>query len=150
MVLMALNYLTVQDVIWLNTQITGTPQAFDYARLEDGVFYQYGYGNSHDVPAQATRFVTGLAKKQAFAAGNRSTALAAALAFCAVNGYGLEGEAVAWAEQGTGQIVRIEEDEHHYPTPADAAHEVLARYGDEIRSVYQAESSQRMALQPAP
>ena len=147
---MALNYLTVQDVIWLNTQITGTPQTFDYARLEDGVFYQYGYGNSHDVPAQATRFVAGLAKKQAFAAGNRATALAASLAFAAVNGYGLDGDATAWAERGEGKVVRVEEDEHHFPAPALAAQDVLAQYGDVIRAVYQAESQQRMALQPAP
>ncbi|MFX9023872.1 hypothetical protein ABTN14_19975, partial [Acinetobacter baumannii] len=68
------------------------------------MFYQYGYGNSHDVPAQATRFVTGLAKKQAFATGNRATALAAALAFAAVNGFGVQGEVTAWAEGGAGQV----------------------------------------------
>lgn len=145
---MALNYLTVQDVIWLNTQITGTPQAFDYARLEDGVFYQYGYGNSQDVPAQATRFVTGLAKKQAFAAGNAATALAAALAFMAVNGYGLEGDPADW--KGEAAVKAVEEDPHHFPTPANAAHQVLAEYAEVIKSVYATESGQRLALQPAP
>ena len=70
MVTHQLLYLTVQDLLWINLQVTGTVNKFDYARLEDGAFYQYGYGKSKDLLAQAARFYPGLKHKAAFTAGN--------------------------------------------------------------------------------
>ena len=60
---MALNYLTVQDMLFLNLQITKSVQPFDYARLEEAVFYQYAPGQSTDLVAQGARFLVGFSKR---------------------------------------------------------------------------------------
>lgn len=83
---MALHYLTVQDVLTLNLQITGAPQPFDYARLEEAVFYQYAPGQSDDLVRQAARFLSGFVKMRPFAEGNEACAFAGTVAFLQGNG----------------------------------------------------------------
>lgn len=94
-----LAYVTVQDLLWLNMRITRKPCAFDYARLEEATFYQYGYGKSGDIFPQAARFASGFAAKRPFADGNSATALAGCTAFLLLNGYelalGPDGMAIA-------------------------------------------------------
>ena len=82
-----LKYLTVQDVLWVNLHVTGRPQEFNYADLEEVTFYQYGYGGSTDLLAQAARFVSGFLKKGPFESGNEGTAFISVLAFLRANGY---------------------------------------------------------------
>ncbi|HJP82353.1 MAG TPA: hypothetical protein VJ835_02515 [Fimbriimonadaceae bacterium] len=82
-----LKYLTVQDVHWVNLHVTGSPQDFNYADLEEVTFYQYGYGGSTDLLAQAARFVSGFLKKRPFESGNEGTAFISVLAFLRANGY---------------------------------------------------------------
>ena len=53
----ALQYLTVQDILWINLQVTKKVQHFNYARLEEATFYQYAYGDSNTLLPQAARFV---------------------------------------------------------------------------------------------
>ena len=147
----ALTYLTVQDVLWLNTQITGAPQDFDYARLEDGVFFQYGYGNSLDVPTQAERLLVGLAKKQPFAAGNRATALASTLVFLTLNGFAVAGDVGLHAESVWSGGSWTETDAFHGDhrlTTSEASEAVLEAHHDAIWKIAEAEAATRIPLEP--
>lgn len=83
----SLHYLTVQDILWINLQVTKKVRHFNYARLEEATFYQYAYGESSTLFPQAARFITGFVKMRPFEAGNEGTALVATLAFLAINGY---------------------------------------------------------------
>jgi len=80
-------YLTLQDLIWLNSEITKSPQPYSYDRLEEATYYQYSYRQSRDVPLQAARFLWGYLKYRPFARGNLATALIATLVFLHINGY---------------------------------------------------------------
>lgn len=95
-------YLTLQDLIWINTEVTKSPQPYSYDRLEEATYYQYSYRQSRDVPLQAARFLWGYLKYRPFARGNLATALIATLAFLHINGYKtrLPAEhAAKWIEQ---------------------------------------------------
>jgi prophage maintenance system killer protein len=122
---MALNYLTVQDVLFLNLRITGKKQPFDTLKLEEAVYYQYASGQSDDLVAQAARFLTGFADKAPFQSGNDACAFAGLLAFLAANGHTLEledHEAGPWArpllndrDKATEAIVeRLRADDQHH------------------------------------
>ena len=124
----ALQYLTVQDILWLNLQVTKQTNAFDFAMLEEATFYQYGYGGSKDVMAQASRFLNGFIAKNPFGGkGDAATAFLGCAAFLRVNGYELNvpaGEAKAWLErialkqvdstQAIGQLAQP--SAHHEPS----------------------------------
>lgn len=84
------HYLTVQDILWINQEITKEAQAFKYAQLEEGTFYQYGYGKSENVLAQAGKFLEGFIRLRPFKSGNRATAFVSAIAFLKINGYEIE------------------------------------------------------------
>ncbi|CAN5683529.1 hypothetical protein BH11ARM2_BH11ARM2_09350 [soil metagenome] len=79
-------YLTVQDVLWINRQAVRRDTLFQYARLEEATFYQYAYGDSHELIPQAARFMKGLRKMAPFSEGNEATALVATLVFLRING----------------------------------------------------------------
>ncbi|MFN3728156.1 MAG: Fic family protein [Fimbriimonadaceae bacterium] len=87
-----MQYLTVQDMIWINTQVTGAPQPYYYATLEEATFYQYGYGKSTDLFAQAARFFQGFKRLHPFKAGNEATALVGLIAFLELNGQNFLGD----------------------------------------------------------
>lgn len=99
-----LHYLTVQDMLWINLQVVGEVVPFDYARLEDGTYLQYGYGASTDLRAQAARFLAGFAKKQAFERGNEPTGFLAFVAFLRMNGWD-----VAKPDAEAGGLLRADE-----------------------------------------
>lgn len=95
-------YLTLQDLIWINSEITKSPQPYSYDRLEEATYYQYSYRQSRDVLLQVARFLWGYLKYRPFAQGNLATALIATLAFLHINGYETRlpvEEAAAWLEQ---------------------------------------------------
>lgn len=92
----ALHYLTVQDMIWINHCVTGRVNAFRFDALEEATYYQYGYGGSTDLSAQATKFLQGFAKQKPFDSGNEATGFVGFVAFLRANGKDLrvsEGEA---------------------------------------------------------
>jgi prophage maintenance system killer protein len=139
----SLFYLTVQDILWINTQITKQVNRFDYNKLEEGVFYQYGYGQSQDLNRQAAAFFAGFAKNQPFEAGNEPTAFIAGMAFLKINGKILDltdDEALSWfnslraAQRPGGDVIggRIQEDSEFHealkPEVQPAVQTVLARY----------------------
>lgn len=138
---MAIKYLTVQDVVWLNLQIVGEALPYDFMKLEEGVFFQYGYGSSSDVAGQAARFLTGFAANAPFDSGNLATAFAGTATFLAMNGYEFdvpESEAVDWLRATRADNVRERvaaaarpiEDFHPELAPdvSEYAARVLARY----------------------
>ncbi len=94
-----LEYLTVQDIIWLNTQICGGPQPFRYDALEEASFLQYGYGSSSDLLLQASKLGKRFAGHKAFDRANEATAFAALAAFLLLNGRALtaaDADAASW------------------------------------------------------
>lgn len=84
------SYLTVQDMLWISQLVTGKVLPFDYARLEEGTYFQYAYGRSADVPAQAARFLEGFAQKAPFPEGNEAAAFVGFATFLRLNGYDLD------------------------------------------------------------
>ena len=83
---MSLHYLTVQDILWINLQVTKRTQTFSFAKLEEATFYQYGYGQSSSLLSQASHFLSGFAQKKPFPLGNEATAFVATVAFLHLNG----------------------------------------------------------------
>ena len=81
-----MHYLTVQDILWINLQVTKKTQSFNYSKLEEATFYQYGYGQSASLLSQAGRVLSGFVKKKPFTSGNEATAFIASLAFLKLNG----------------------------------------------------------------
>lgn len=80
-------YLTVQDMLWINLQVTGKVKDYQFMKLEEGTFYQYGYGSSTDLRIQSERFLRGFTKNAPFTEGNEMTAVIGYLAFLKVNGH---------------------------------------------------------------
>ncbi|HZP80850.1 MAG TPA: type II toxin-antitoxin system death-on-curing family toxin [Chthonomonadaceae bacterium] len=80
-------YLTVHDLVWINTTVTGRVNPYDWVTLEAAMAAQYRYGESQDVPGQAASLLQSLLFKPPFASGNRRTAFIAALTFLNANGY---------------------------------------------------------------
>lgn len=85
-----IRYLSVHDLVWINSTATGETLSFDYERLEQAMAAQYSYGNSSDVHAQAANLLHTLVTERPFEYGNLRTAYAATVAFAVVNGYGMQ------------------------------------------------------------
>ncbi|MDX2065493.1 MAG: hypothetical protein SFX74_07110 [Fimbriimonadaceae bacterium] len=117
-----MHYLTVQDMLWLNLQVTQSVQRYRYADLEEATFYQYQYGQSTDVPNQAARFLGGFLAKAPFAEGNEATAVVAFHGFLALNGH-------ASSVRDVETLVR---SGHAHAEPGDLGiHAVTAEHGDD-------------------
>ena len=82
----SLHYLTVQDVLWINLQVAGRPNTFNYAKLEEATFYQYAYGDSDSIEAQAARLASGFGKMSPLKEANQATGFVALVAFLHLNG----------------------------------------------------------------
>ena len=143
--LSALRYLTVQDVLWMNLQITRKVEHFSHARLEEATFYQYAYGEVKGVPAQAARLLSGFSRLKPFEGENDATALLAALVFLEFNNHRLDvadAELLAWAQAARTSLAAARrsiethaQGEHpHEDGPAhvagvkEIATEILSRY----------------------
>ena len=81
-----MHYLTLQDILWLNLQLTKKEQEFDVLQLEEATFYQYALGDSRGLAEQAARFLVGFRKMSPFAAGNDACAFIGMAAFIEANG----------------------------------------------------------------
>lgn len=138
----AIEYLTVQDILWINLHVTGSPQDFRYADLEEASYYQYGYGASTNLIPQAAKFLTGFVKKAPLASGNEATAFIGCLAFLKVNGFDLQLEnAYDWfrsIENGTNEaedaITKAAHEAHgdHHLDVRAAIEAVKLEYADAI------------------
>ncbi len=134
-----MHYLTVQDVLWIHLQIAKRPVKFNYAKLEEGVNYQYAYGKSKDLVSQAARFFSGFPAMNPFESGNEAVTAAAGITFLALNGYDLKvgvKELSSWLEKASNPAeanVAIEtsviRSEHgHHGTTKEVAQHVLDKY----------------------
>ncbi|HRJ26030.1 MAG TPA: hypothetical protein PLO61_00795 [Fimbriimonadaceae bacterium] len=154
-----LHYLTLQDLIWINTQVTKKPQDFDYARLEEATFYQYGYGTSLKLIEQAGRLAAHFSRKRPLASGNEATGFVALLGFLALNQVHLrlsDAEAAAWylglADQpevaATELAARAQTDEaehHGEPPTAEILTAILGQFPRTIEALLQQDHVARLA-----
>ena len=136
-----MHYLTVQDLQWINVQTTKTVNKFDCARLEEATYYQYAYGSSKSLTAQAKRFLTGFIKKGPFEAGNRATAFVAFVAFVRLNDAKFDVAAAnidTWLTRVIDHPEVIESailathDHGHEQTPRAVIQQILADYAEII------------------
>lgn len=81
-----MTYLSIQDFVWINHKVTRHVHPFEYSRLEDGVYCQYGYGTSKNLFEQAKKLLVGLNSQAPFKKGNRATAWIGFVAFLTCNG----------------------------------------------------------------
>ncbi|RYG35284.1 hypothetical protein EON81_13160 [bacterium] len=137
-------YLTVQDVLWINRQIIRRDTTFQFAKLEEATYYQYAYGDSHELLAQAARFIKGFMKMAPLGEGNEATAFVATMAFLSINGHTttLRGEEAAdWFRNLQDPRPALESvarsnshGEHHEVKPNVREHisNVLVRYAPAI------------------
>ena len=80
------HYLSVQDVLWINLQVTKKVNHYRFAMLEEATFCQYAIGSQPSVDTQASRLLNGLIKLRPFDLGNEATALVGCEAFLNLNG----------------------------------------------------------------
>lgn len=139
-----LHYLTVQDVLWINLQVTKKVQHFSYARLEEATYYQYAYGETRDLIGQAARFLSGFVRMRPLDAGNEATAFVAAITFLGINGVDVSLEdahgadwfrrasaSIESAREALESVVRESESHHHHDVKPDiraAIRKVLGYY----------------------
>jgi len=162
-----LHYLTVQDLLWLNLELTEAVHAFHYASLEDAVYCQYGYGNSQRVAEQAARLAWEFPRKAPFKAGNAACAFAATVAFVELNGLKCTladgSPAVTWAQAlATGDrpdVAKFEgaftacASDPHGSNPDDVRHlvrhalqSVMTRYAAALATLVANEAATPVAL----
>ena len=112
-----LHYLTVQDMLSINLQVTKKVNSYQYATLEEATYYQYAYGDSDELLDQAARFLTGFMKKSPMSAGNEATAFVGCIAFLMLNGTSL-----AVDDAGALQMFRRAQSGSAKEALASAAH----------------------------
>lgn len=124
----------MQDVLWINYQLTGRQQAFRYAALEGATYQQYGYGQSQEVLAQAGRLFKALSTQGGLDAGNTATAFVATVAYLALNGYsvtepdgGALASTLASGSADWGKLAQRAEHAHGVSVP-EAARQALAAF----------------------
>ena len=113
-----MQYLTIQDVLWINLQVTKRVNKFDYATLEDATFSQYAVGGAEGIALQAARFLSTFLRMRPITAGSEATALIATLGF--LSAYGMD--VTLKDESGTTWFSRV------MANPAGAAdfiHEIV-------------------------
>lgn len=142
-----LNYLTVQDILWINLQVTEKVQPYNFAKLEEATYYQYSYGASSGVVPQAARFLLGFPRMRPFDAGNDATTFVACLGFLRVNGYAAslsDGEAPDWygavrtkkreAKAALEAVVKSSEGHTDDPDVRKVIKDLLAEYPGTLAS----------------
>ena len=135
-----LHYLTVQDILWINLQVTKTTHTFNYAKLEEATYYQYAYGDSDDLFAQASRFTRGFQKLAPLAEGNEATAFVAVNTFLLLNGAELtvdDRQAAEWFRSGasTSAVSRLEDEHSLSDKVRDVVVHVMQRFPDSISAL---------------
>lgn len=107
-----MHYLSVHDLVWINSSIIGKSLEFDYETLEAAMAAQYSYGDSTNVTGQAAGLLASLLQKPPFAYGNRRTAFIALSTYLNSNGYKLkvtDEEAVSIVQRAASRQISPEE-----------------------------------------
>ena len=121
-----MHYLSVHDLVWINTTVTGKTLAFDYEKLEAAMAAQYSYGDSTNVTVQAASLLASLLFKPPFEYGNRRTAYVAVTAFLNANGYSTE-----VADEEAARVIHSVATREL--TPAQAVEAIAERTGIGLR-----------------
>lgn len=143
---MALRYLTVQDILWINHQVAKDEPVFKQERVEEASYYQYAYGQSSSLVPQAGRFMSRFAGQAPFWYGNDATAFVAAAAFLRLNGLELtvpDANGASWYQASAvsidAAIAAIEAAtkvlDAHAMTAEVAVKEVLRLYPQTVESL---------------
>lgn len=123
------NYLTVQDVLYVNRSITKKTQPFHFATLEEVTYYQYSPGAGFNLFANAERLLEGFSHHQPFAEGNQATAIVSTAAFLALNQAELDWNALPSDLSAiSGKLPTNSHSGHHSLTPKEAIDLALAAY----------------------
>ena len=156
----ALTTLTVQDMLWVNLQITKKSGGFNFATLEEAVYNQYGYGDSVDVIGQAATFVTEFVRMKPFEKGNGASAFVGLVAFLECNGKSLRVEPEKaldwvrgiWADPGSaeGAIAAMVDDHHVHlkhgvPEVRAAVVDALKKYESAVATLLTEEPTRALA-----
>lgn len=135
-----ITYLTVQDHLWINFQVTQRKHIFGFAPLEEATFYQYAYGTSTNVLAQAARYAVGFPKKAPFALGNEATTFVGLMSFLMLNGYEVTltddkgasflTDILASPSEAEAMIAKVARTSHHehHASVSEVAKGVIAAY----------------------
>lgn len=90
---MELIFLTVEDVLYVQSEILSNASVTDIGKLESAIKraeqYHY-YENVNDIIDLTAIYIIGIAKAHAFPDGNKRTSFLAAIYFLDLNGYCLE------------------------------------------------------------
>lgn len=146
---MAIHYLTVQDILWINAQITGDAPEFKQERVEEASYFQYAYGAATGIIPQAARLLSRFSHQNAFAKGNDATAFTATVAFLKLNGLSLatkDRDAADWFRESSVSQERAHEalaaatksDAGHGFDPEQAAKSALAAFPQAIAALSEA------------
>jgi prophage maintenance system killer protein len=84
------HYLTVQDLLWINLQVSQKVHHYQFARLEEAAFCQYSLGAQTGVETQSARLLSGVLRLKPFDAANEATALVGCETFLNLNGKKLD------------------------------------------------------------
>ncbi len=137
---MNLSYLTVQDILCINLQVTKKTNCFNYATLEEATYYQYAYGDSDELAAQASRFLKGFLKLAPLSEGNEATAFVGFVAFLKLNGHDLDvvdDRAAEWFRAGSfaSPIKQLEHGHSHSDAVRDVVTQVLQAYPQTVSTL---------------
>lgn len=141
-----MQYLTVQDVLWVHLQVAKKKGNFNYANLEEATSYQYAYGKSKDVVGQASRFFFGFQSKSPFESANQAVAFVCGLVFLEINGMNFdasENDLATWLQRAGDLTTRKEalaeiappSHDAHHPEPREVATAVLEKHQKAIKKL---------------
>ena len=82
-----LEYLTPQDILWINLEITGATNELDAELLEEAASHLYSYVKIPNPIYQVGDFLETFLRIHPFNKGNQRTAFISMLAFLTLNGY---------------------------------------------------------------
>lgn len=134
----SIQYLSVYDIVWINTTLTGKALKFDYVTLEEAMAAQYSYGVSTNVSVQAANLLQMLVLKRPFEYGNVRTGFIAVTAFLTANGYALKVDdeaAASMVRQLASHEIGATEAIEALAKPADTASPWTQRPGYTLRTV---------------
>jgi len=143
-----IHYLTVQDVLWINQEVTKKVNDFKYAQLEEATYAQYAYGKSKDVLTQGGQFLERFMRLRPFSNGNKATAFVALLTFLRMNGYDVlldPDHATQWAldvaeqrvpgRDAVAQIASARAPTHITPVVRTIVHDVIEKYAETVAAL---------------
>jgi len=141
-----MHYLTVQDILWIHLQVAKKKEQFSFAQLEEATNYQYSYGKSKDVLAQAARLLGGFATKAPFGSANKAVAFVAGVAFLELNGYELHSKVkdlVGWLDKCSDKATALQtvtgsvshSAHEHEATTREIAKGILSKHAATIKKL---------------